>query len=489
MNGNYFSSIFSFCLCKEGMVKGELLERFEISRRFGDYILYTDSRTPVDYAESDGRELAVFGYAVDVFSGKSDGLAKAMLDSAADIDGVVKCEEKLGGKYVVFYAENGKCFCLGDATCSVPLFYGNGVCTCYTRLIAQNFELEKDPYLRQIRDSGKLAQPMPYDTTPYKEIKRLLPNHYLDMDECRSVRFINSSVKQKRITAKQAADITSPMVENITKMFDSKFKLYCPLTGGKDSRVIYAYLKNLSGENVDSYTVWFDRFEADGQDWDIPVELAKQGKTSHKQVRFEIVSNDAKAAMDDLLEADGYSPEAFSLALTLYEHFSDGAILEGDILGQIGKNSLHRNIPARLASPSYFRCKIHNFSEGAKHCMKEWMDDVKASYEQVNIMDLFSVENRLGVWAANTHLVRNGIGLVNLNVFNSRSIIYVWTAADKKERMKSMLHFELIKIICPDVLHVPFGQDKGFMKFAKSSVPIFYFSTFLKYYIQKRNFR
>ncbi len=489
MSGMYYSSIFSFCLCKEGAVKGELLKRFESSRRFGDYVLFTDNRTRIDYAESDGRALAVFGYAVDVFSGKSDGLARTILDSASDIDGVVRREEKLGGKYVIFYAENGKCFCLGDATCSVPLFYGNGVCTCYTRIIAQNFELEKDPYLQQIRDSGKLAQPMPYDTTPYKEIKRLLPNHYLDMDKCRSVRFINSSAKQKRITAKQAADITSPMVENITKMFRSEFRLYCPLTGGKDSRVIYALLKKLDGSKVDSYTVWLDHLEGDRQDWDIPVAVAKRGKTEHKQLNLEEITPDEISAIDDLLGEGGYPPEAFSLSVTINKHYGDGAILEGDILGQLAQCHVHRNVPAWLASPRYFRCKVHNYSDGARAFMKEWMDEVKASDEKINIMDLFSVENRLGVWAAYTHLVRNSIGLVNLNNFNSRSIIYVWTAISTKERMRGDLNVELIKNADPDALFVPFGQDSRMVKLAKSSALAYYLSTFLKYYIQKRKFR
>ncbi len=487
---NGFAEVFSFYFTRKNIAAPK-----DISNKqyIGNYTLYTDGRTPLQYSENNGREIIIFGYAADVFSGQSEGIAETVLKSTKSLDEVIEYERKLGGKYIVFYAENSKCFCIGDATCSIPIFYNTDgedfICSCFSRLIVNRLNLEKDERLQQIRDSGKLGQAMPYDITPYKEIKRLLPNHYLDIERRKPVRFINSCKKQKKITSVEAVSITSPMIENITNMFLDNFKIYCPLTGGKDSRVIYAYLKKLNNGEVDSYTVWLDHLNSDKQDWDIPVEIAKCGKTYHKQISLEDVTQEEKALMDELLGEGGYPPEAFSLSLTIQKHYGDGAIIEGDILGQIAQCHLHRDIPNWLASPRYFRCKLHNYSDGARKYMRNWMKEVKDSEEHVNIMDLFSVENRLGVWAAYTHLVRNTIGLVNLNCFNSRSIIYVWTAIDPAERMKGDLNVELIKNAYPETLSIPFGQDSKLVKIAKTNALTFYLSSFIKYYIERRKFK
>lgn len=459
---------------------------------FGNYNLIHDLSTPVQRAQSGDREIIIFGYAVDVFSGQSDNLAQTILESTASFADVIEYEKKLGGKYVIFYSENGKCYCLGDATCSVPVFYSVGlsefVCCSNPQTIIKKFNLATDPYLQEIRDSGPLNQAMPYDVTPYKEIKQLLPNHYLDFSEGKAVRFINSAEKQKTITPEKAAEITAPMIENITKMYSSRFKIICPLTSGRDSRVVYAFLKKVNGQ-VDSYTIWKYSFKKDSQDWDVPVALAKLNNAHHEQIYRETVTDEIKREMDEILGVNGYPEDAFVLSVTVNKHYGDSATMEGDIIGQVGKCSLHRDIPSVLATPAYFRCKLHNYSNGAKKLLKCWLKEIKQAGEQVNTFDLFSVENRLGVWASHTHLIRNVMGQMYVNIFNSRSIIYVLTAVDRAKRMKSEVHIELIKKATPELLEIPFEQEKsGLINAAKSNAIVFYGASFAKYYVQKQKF-
>ena len=94
------------------------------------------------------------------------------------------------------------------------------------------------------------------------------------------------------------------------------------------------------------------------------------------------------------------------------------------------------------------------------------------------------------MWASHTHLIRNVLGQLYLNIFNSRSIIYTWTAVDRAKRMKSQIHIALIRLKAPELLGVPFeAEKKSFVVLAKSSAPAFYFGSFAKYYIQKRAFQ
>ena len=487
MKVNMRNPIFSFCLIRGGAYNACGLETV---KNICSYTLHTDSRTPLQYAEQGGREIIIFGYAVDVFSGLREKLAENILKSSDKLADVIEYEKKLGGKYVIFYAENGRCYCIGDATCSVPVFYSVGltdsVCCSNPKIIMDSFDLKPDKYLQEIRDSGPLNQAMPYDVTPYKEIKQLIPNHYLDINAEKAVRFVNCDTAQKEISPEKAAEITAPMIENITKMYLSDFDIYCPLTSGRDSRVVYAFLKKLGG-SVNSYTIWKDSFKNDSQDWDVPVELARLAGGKHEQIHKETVNPEMKHKMDEILGENGYPDDAFVLSVTVNKHYGDYATLEGDIIGQVGKCSLHRDVPLFLASPAYFRCKLHNYSDGAKKLLKKWMKEIKDGGEKVNVFDLFSVENRLGVWASHTHMIRNAMGQPYFNIFNSRSIIYVWTAVDRAKRMKSEIHVELIKKSAPELLEVPFEKDKsGLVNLAKSNALVFYGASFAKYYVQKK---
>ena len=170
MKVNMRNPIFSFCLIRGGAYNACGLETV---KNICSYTLHTDSRTPLQYAEQGGREIIIFGYAVDVFSGLREKLAENILKSSDKLADVIEYEKKLGGKYVIFYAENGRCYCIGDATCSVPVFYSVGltdsVCCSNPKIIMDSFDLKPDKYLQEIRDSGPLNQAMPYDVTPTKK--------------------------------------------------------------------------------------------------------------------------------------------------------------------------------------------------------------------------------------------------------------------------------------------------------------------------------
>ncbi len=482
------NSIFSFCLCKDGIIDTERLAAFESSRNFGGYKLHYDCRTPLDYAIIDNRELAVFGFSVNVYSGESGNIAESILKSVKSFDEVIDYEKKLGGKYVLFYADNSGCYCLGDATCSVPVYYTVGissfVCCSSPKLISDSFGLKQDAILLKIRKSGRPNQAMPFDVTVYKEIKQLIPNHYLKVSNGKTFRFVNSSSKQTELTPEEAAKITEPMIRKIADYYSSQFKIRCPLTAGRDSRVVLSFLKN-----TPTYTVWQKRFESDDQDWVIPPKLAKLCSVQHERINHIEITDEDRHNADALFGKNSYPDDAYRLALTIGKYYSGEAIVEGDIIGQVGKCSLHRNIPSFLATAGYFRCKLHNYSGESKRLLDLWLDEIKESGEKINTFDLFSIENRLGRWAAQTHIIHNGLGQLYLNIFNSRSIIYTWTAVKRKERMGSEIHISLIKINAPELLSIPFESDKSsFVKLAKMNGITYYLASYVKYYIERRSF-
>lgn len=482
------SCVFSFYISESDIEIEELKNKY----RFGKYIMLTDYRTPFQYARNENRECGIFGCAVNVFTRESDNLADKMVICCPDISGVIEFEKSMGGKYLILYRCEEQYYLLGDATGSIPVFYnidGEFACTSNLYYLVKQYGYFPDQTLLSIRKSGDISQAMPFDVTQYSEIKQLLPNHYLSANKQEAVRFINSAQSQFTLSVDEATELVAPLIETMCEFYKLKFKIYCPITSGRDSRVVLAFFASQSQE-IHCYTIRHPEHREDSQDIVIPRLLCSENHIPYEQIENVTVSEDLKRKMDSLLGENYYSPRTLRIACTIHEHYGSGAIINGDIIGQVGKCSLHRDIPLCCATPSYFQCKLHNYSKDSKKYLRLWLEEIKNSGECVNTFDLFSIENRMGRWASQENLIYNSIGQIYLNVFNSRSIIYLWTAVSRKERKKSCLHIRLIKKKMPELLEIPFESDESMMiRLSKANGLTYLMSSYTKYYIEQIKFK
>ena len=485
-------SVFSYFLTETESAGDLAFLASSVKRSFGKYTLYTDGNTPFSSASVGERACAIFGLAVNVVSGEEENLAHKIAETCDSIADVLAYERDLGGKYMIFFRDREQYYLLGDATCSIPIFYNQGdavACSCNDRAIADAKGYCVDDAHLKIRKSGEISQAMPSDITVWRQIKQLLPNHYLDLNRQSAVRFVNAAEPQKRVSVEEATAETLPMIERLLAFYLERYKIYCPITSGRDSRVVLAFLQK-SGAPFSCYTIRHPEHHDDTQDIVVPVELCKRGGIEHRLVEDLNVPDALKNEMDALLGEEHYSARTLRIAHTIRAYFGDGAVINGDIIGQVGKCSLHRDIPILFATPSYFRCKLHNYSREAKTHLGDWLHAIKQSGECVNAFDLFSIENRMGRWAAQENLIYNTIGQAYLNIFNSRRIVYVWTAVDRKKRKTSLLHMDYIKKTHPMLLDVPFERDDGIVfRLSKATWLNYLLSSYAKYYIEKRKYK
>lgn len=483
--------VFSYFITENKNESERVALNLPVKKEFGKYTIYIDDNTPFLYACNGQVECAIFGLAVNVISGSDSNIVGEITEKCKSIQDVVEYEKQLGGKYILLYKNNEQFYMLGDATLSIPIFYnteGGFACSSNYQYIMNIKEYAVDKQYDLIRKSGDISQAMPYDITACRQIRQLIPNHYLNMNKQASVRFINSECRQKSISVEKATDIVLPMIENLLNFYERNFKIYCPITSGRDSRVVLSFLLKSKAE-FSCYTIKHPEHNDNTQDIIIPVELCKSVNKEHKLVEDVIVPDTLKNEIDDLLGEENYSLRTLRIVKTINDYFGDGAIINGDIIGQVGKCSLHRDIPSVFATPAYFRCKLHNYSKGAKEKLGEWIKEIKESGEKVNTFDLFSIENRMGRWAGQENLLYNTMGQIYLNVFNSRSIIYVWTAVDRKNRKKSMLHLGLINKTYRALTDIPFEKDESIaVRISKSTGMAYLLSSYAKFYIEKMKF-
>lgn len=484
-------SVFSFFIFENKQKNAFHIPKLPVIKEFGKYTVYTDGNTPFVCASNETVACAIFGIAVNVVTGKKDNLAKEIVENCSNMEDLVAYEQLLGGKYMLLYRNEERYYVLCDATSSIPIYYNTDepfICASNCQDIVNARQYRIDEELAYIRKNGDISQAMPYDITPFRQIKQLIPNHYLDVNKQVSVRFVNSLHKQKSISVEEATDIALPMIKNILNLYLQRYKIYCPITSGRDSRVVLSFLQDAHAAFT-CYTIKHPEHNNRSQDVVIPVELCEKVNLEHKIVKDITLSEVLIKQMDLILGKECYSLRTLRIAQTINEYFGDGAIINGDIIGQVGKCSLHRDIPSVFATPSYFRCKLHNYSNGAKLQLKQWMDEIKRSGEKVNYFDLFSVENRLGRWAGQENTIYNTLGQVYLNIFNSRSIIYTWSAVEREKRKKSLLHLDLLNRTSGILATVPFEKDESLLyRISKATGLTYLLSSYAKFYIEKIKF-
>ena len=252
-----------------------------------------------------------------------------------------------------------------------------------------------------------------------------------------------------------------------------------PLTGGKDSRLVLGLLYG-SGLKVPCYTMKYAWHKGDEDDLTIPPRLASVLGLEYTQFDDVKVSDEQIAVFDSIDEKGLWPNTTLTLADTILCRFQGHVIISGDICDQVGKCGLHQNVPESLAIPSFFQTKIHNTDNRVRKHIQDWIDDVRTSDEKVSIMDLFAIESRVGRWANETNMIYCNLGLVSLNIFNSRRIIYSWASLSRKERRKAVIHKSVLKNVCPQLLDIPYESAGIVERVSKSSWPFFYLASMAK---------
>ena len=147
----YNDSIFLFTVQKSIQNQKE----YELTVPFGDYQIKYCHTTPMMRASSCGRELLIYGYAVDVRDGTYKMLAETVLSNTKSVEDVISYEAHLGGKYLLFYRDSNGLYVIPDATASIPFCYSTGecqlVCGANSEFVAKELSVQPDKQLLKIR--------------------------------------------------------------------------------------------------------------------------------------------------------------------------------------------------------------------------------------------------------------------------------------------------------------------------------------------------
>ena len=450
----------------------------------GALVVSHTAQTQVLSCREGDREITLIGFCVDAHGELSrEQIPQAFLDrNFPDPESAYRFFDRFAGKYVVIACWGSRMAVWGDASCSVPVHYcleaGNFCLSCLDHLAAEVCGKGESPLGLSVRLGSDLGQGMPNDLTLYEDIRALLANHYLDLETKQAVR-VSMDTKFESLDA--VVKGTDFLVSNIVREYRRHYEMVCPLTSGYDSRIVYAFLKEQIPD-LNCYTFLHPGFTLETDDIRIPETICGLFGTKRHLIADLTAPESYRQELFRYM-GSRHSARTINLAYTYLSRWKGTALVNGDIIGQIGKSVLGNTIPNRVAGPRYFQCKIHNIAPAARKEMKAYLEGIRKAGQMHQVYDLFALENRCGRWAGQTAMIYSLCGIDSLNIVNCRELLRLWIGVPREIRVANRIHAGLLTHKDPQLMTVPFNPD-GKWGFMKKHWTLFYLATFLKFYAQ-----
>lgn len=371
MKFEFFKSKFMYMLAESAN------PLFENSLNVGELTLSYNTDTKVEVSFSSGKWVCVIGICVDAYGELNTKEIADRINTFEDIEDSFAFIKRLAGKFVVIQKAKNRLYAIPDATASLPIYYstkGKIVIASYDEIIRKFLRLEKSESALEMRKGGGYSQPFPNNITVCKEIKCVLPNSILNLTDHTVTRFLQFREKtvdrgeQEKIIQK-----SMDLISEITRGYSKQYSIICPLTAGRDSRLVFAFLEK-TGINFECFT-----YTGIGviENLEIPQAICRDKHIAHRIIDVE----KAEIPYADSIRAyigECFSDQMFNYGYTLNKRYFGKAIINGDIIDQIGKSLIGNALPYRAASTTFFMAKLHNYSSNCRDEVKRWMEQIKS---------------------------------------------------------------------------------------------------------------
>jgi hypothetical protein len=411
--------------------------------------------------------LFLLGYLLDPLNPESTNavIIETTLVKCAAMHEVFSIFNGFGGRYVVMAKINGDSFIFSDPSGFRQLFYiyskSSGFwCGSQPSILAEHLNLTIDPDTNNKLLNTKLFLKTteywyPGTLSAYKNVFRLIPNHYLDIRGGIQKRYWPLEPVAS-VNLEDGVRVGSQLLEGLLAGLSMRYNVGLTITAGLDSRVVLAASKKVSSQ-IYYMTHTHHGLDYSGSDIPIPSIMLPELGLKHNIIyhsssinkEFELVFNRniSKARIEK-----GINAYAF------FNYFKD-----------IGKEyTVVNGVCGEICRQFYFLpsyVKINKYSLAGLAGMKDsvlavsqfdsWLKDLQFfKSDTVSLLDLFYWEQRIGSWAAMSYNEYD-IAFESFSPFNCRKLLEVFLGIDVRYRCgpSYILFNELIKAMWPETLN------------------------------------
>ncbi|HEX7860393.1 MAG TPA: hypothetical protein VF773_08720 [Verrucomicrobiae bacterium] len=443
----------------------------EISK---ELLLTTHPDLPVHFASTSKCRLALLGYAIDPFSSDSEeALLTRMSNHVQTTLDIVPYLDSLTGRFVLIASLPGGDCVYHDAVALRQVQYcqdpsGRTWCGSQAETLADHLGFELDQEILDYKtlpafQNGKSEFWLLNNRTPYREILNLLPNHYLDLDHCKAVRYWPRKDCIPKLSIEQSIDLCTPMLVNSIRRASERFDLRMGISAGIDSRKTLACTRGFS-EKISYFSHGITKDTLEVSDVTIPAALLRKLNIKHHALPLKAMSGEFR----ELFEASSTwaREKKGNNAYTILEAFGPEITV------------LNSNI-SEVAQCIYWLPKSQITGEGlalltglchpfAINEFQKWLDAAQGACAEsgFDVLALFFLEQRMGRWAT-AAFSEYDIAHETFNPYNNRRLHCHMLGVSKSHRFDRRWKVSLrhIKSLWPEVLNEPINpQDSRWAK-------------------------
>lgn len=420
------------------------------------------------------RTLTLIGFLLDPGDPAADDRAilRRLLSACQARGALIAATETLGGRWILIGAFGGEHFLITDALGLRQVLHtepgaAEGVwALSQPGLALHTLGLRLGEGAAEFLDSYAMrSRPeyrWPAAGTPVAGLRRLLPNHVLDLHSGEATRYWPHGVLPQ-LSPPEARARLAGMLPALIRAAASRFELALSITAGLDSRLVLAAARAVR-DRLCYLTVRQGKMADEHPDVVIPARLLARLGLEHEVIRARgTMSPEFSLAFKRhaFLAHDHYGPDAEAI-LRRYGRRKVALTGSGAEVGRCSfrdQHPLSRWRRLRAADLARLQGMPHPFA-------LRWFDDWLADAGEpgnVKLLDLFEWEQGHGNWLATTQLEFDIAWRDVFTPFNCRALLTTMLAVDERFRRRPRypLFRTLIEELWRDVLSEPINPRAG----------------------------
>ena len=419
------------------------------------------------------KSLTLVGFMLDPYN-PADGdvdILRSLLGNYSSRNELIGATAALGGRWVLIAAKGREKFLFTDALGLRQVFYTNPADTndvwamSQPKLGADLLGLTVDDAAHAFMNSHVFRANSEYKwigtATLYREIKHLLPNHYLDLHTGVCHRFWPDR-RLETLVLDEAVEKITTLLQGLLTAAAARFDLAIPVTAGLDSRLVLAASKNIR-EKVTYMTVRQVRAPDKSPDVVVAARLLKKLGMEHHVVSAAVTTTpefSKKFKQNVFLAHDHYGPDAEAIL----DKFLRQKVAVTGSGAEVGRRYLSSKVFARMERTPQLLAAFEDLSgnDFAIQQCREWLDEFgKIRDLNFEVLDLFEWEDGCN-WLAMTTLEFDIAWRDIFTPYNCRQILALMLSVDKKYREPPNyeLFTRLIARLWPEVLCEPINPHQ-----------------------------
>lgn len=326
-------------------------------------------------------------------------------------------------------------------------------------------EIDNDPMLIDFlkSDQFKLSESAWIgDGSIYKDVKHLLPNHYLDIRNKQVKRFWVSEEIASHNNLDYVATEVARLLKGSIESLNGRYKTMLAVTAGWDSRVLLAASKDVK-DKTNYYVSTHNVLKPAHMDIEIPRKLSNKLDLNLETIdNISILENDFIEILKNNVTQARLLPKTLTIQYILYNIDNNYVNINGN--GSEIARSFYGDIDNNIVDTKYITNLL-----GYKNCtyveqsIEQWLISAKDFLKDsiFSLMDLFYWEQRMGNWGT-MYQAEQDIAIEEFSPFNNRKVLMLLMSVDKKYRKQPdyIVYKEIINILWKEALSEPINPLK-----------------------------